>query len=283
MDGIIIVNKEKDKTSRDVVNYLNDFFEMTKIGHAGTLDPLATGVLIITLGKCTKLTDLLTGHDKEYIATMKLGLRTDTYDITGKITSQEDVNLNFDEIKQSVNHFLGEYEQEVPIYSAVKVNGKKLYEYARNNESVELPKRLVKIKEIEIIKIEEEIVTFRVLVSKGTYIRSLINDIGNYLGCGATMIELIRTKQGEYSINDSYTLKDIVTNNYKFIELNEYLKIFPSQQIDESNEKLIKNGALINKTFTDKYLVYYEGDKPIAIYQEYIKDNTKAKPFMMIN
>ncbi len=282
MDGIIIVNKEKDKTSRDVVNYLNDFFEMTKIGHAGTLDPLATGVLVVALGKCTKLIEILTGEDKEYIATMQLGLKTDTYDITGNIISKASAKFTQSEVEIAINSFQGEYEQEVPIYSAVKVNGRRLYEYARKNIPVELPKRSVNIKSIEVLTIKEEIVTFKTLVSKGTYIRSLINDIGNKLGCGATMIELERTKQGNYFLEQASTLNEIANDNYEFISLEKYLKNFPTEEINETNSKLIKNGGIIAKTFTSKYLVYCEGNKPIAIYQEYIKDKTKAKPFLMI-
>lgn len=283
MDGIIVINKEKDQTSRDVVNYLNDLFEMNKIGHCGTLDPIATGVLIIALGKCTKFTDIITTKDKEYIATMRLGIKTDTYDITGEILSQNDTSFSEKEIIESLNFFNKDYEQEVPIYSAIKVNGKRLYHYARNNESVVLPKRIVSIKEIELMKINNNDVTFKVLVSKGTYIRSLINDLGNYLGCGATMTELIRTKQGEYCLEDANTMQDINNGNYKFITLEEIIKKYPSKIIDENQKKLITNGAVIDKEFTSEYFVYYdENNKPLAIYQEYAKDENKANPFLMI-
>ncbi len=283
MDGIIIINKESGSTSRDVVNYLNDLFEMKKIGHAGTLDPLATGVLVVALGKCTKLIDILNTQDKEYVATMKLGTKTDTYDIEGTVLSQNDVSFDYNDIINAINSFKCEYEQEVPIYSAVKVHGKRLYNYARNNEKVILPKRRVNIKEIEIINIENDLVTFKVLVSKGTYIRSLINDIGNKLGCGAIMTSLTRTKQGNYRIEDALSLSELSSDLTKIIPLKDILLNYPSSKVNGDKEKLITNGAVIDKEFTTKYHVYYnEENKPLAIYQEYAKDNTKAKPFLMI-
>ena len=282
MDGIIIINKEKDQTSRDVVNYFNDFFEMTKIGHAGTLDPIATGVLIICLGKTTKLNELLSGSNKEYIATMKLGIKTDTYDITGAVINQSDIKVNNEDIKEALVHFQGEYEQEVPIYSAVKVNGRKLYEYARNNQPVVLPKRLVKIYSIEPINITGNLVTFKCMVSKGTYIRSLINDLGNYLGCYATMTELTRTKQGIYNIEDAVKISEINSDNNHLISLEEIFKMFPKEIVDGEKLKLISNGAVIDKDFNDEYIVYYDDIKPLAIYYPYPKDLTKAKPYLML-
>lgn len=280
MDGILVINKEHGKTSRDVVNYLNDFFEMRKIGHAGTLDPLATGVLIITLGKATKLSDILTGEDKEYITTMQLGIKTDTYDISGKVLAEVDVMVDKKQIIKAINSFQGEYEQEVPIYSAVKVKGKRLYEYARNNEEVILPKRLVNIKAIEVIKIEDNLVTFKTLVSKGTYIRSLINDIGNELGCFATMTELTRTKQGDFNLESAVNLKDLKVNDV--IPIKDYLQSFPSEVVTDPKLKQITNGAIIPKTFDTEFIVYLNQNKPIAIYKEYDKNPTLAKPRLML-
>lgn len=282
MDGLLVVNKPTGKTSRDVVNSLNDFFEMKKIGHAGTLDPIAEGVLIVTMGKCTKLNDLFTNHDKEYLTTMKLGLRTDTFDISGKILSEDYVNFTEEEIINAVIGFKGIYNQEVPKYSAVKVNGKKLYEYARNNENVVLPKREVNIKKIEIISIEKNNITFKCLVSKGTYIRSLINDIGNKLGCGAIMTKLIRLSQGEYTLDNSYTLEEIYNNKYKIISIEELFKKYKKEEVKSNKLKQVKNGALVDKNFTEEYILYYEKNNLIAIYKTYEKDNTKAKPLLII-
>ena len=146
MNGLIVVNKEKNYTSRDIVNILGKPLGTKKIGHTGTLDPIAEGVLVCVIGKCTKLCDVLTSEEKEYIATMQFGILTDTLDNTGNILKTNDKKVTLDEINKAINHFKGEYLQTVPIYSSVKVNGKKLYDYARNGEEVELPKRIVNIK-----------------------------------------------------------------------------------------------------------------------------------------
>ena len=165
MDGIIIVNKPKGITSRDVVNIVCKKLNTKKVGHTGTLDPIATGVLVITIGKATKLVDIITSDDKEYIAEVKLGVLTDTYDITGNIIRKEKYILDKNKLETALYSFVGSYKQEVPIYSAVKINGKKLYEYARNNEKVELPKRTVEIKEIELLETGNDYYKFQVTVS----------------------------------------------------------------------------------------------------------------------
>jgi len=216
MNGILLVNKPKDYTSRDVVNKLTKIFNTKKIGHTGTLDPIAEGVLVITIGKCTKLCDLLTSSYKEYIATIKLGIKTDTLDITGNILEQKDFKITEDQVKEVLNSFKGKSIQEVPIYSAIKVNGKKLYEYAREGKSIELPKREIDIKSIELLEYKNDEITFKTTVSKGTYIRSLINDICIKLNTVGTMSNLVRTKQGKFNIEDSYTLEQIENNNYKW-------------------------------------------------------------------
>ena len=174
MDGIILIDKEKGVTSRDVVNDLVHIFHTKKVGHTGTLDPLATGVLVCTIGKYTKLNEILTSTYKEYIAEFKLGIKTDTYDIEGAILEENSVDLTNEEIINAITSFKGRYMQEVPIYSSVKVNGKKLYDYARSNIEVLLPKREVDIKELEILSIEDKIIKIKCLVSKGTYIRILV-------------------------------------------------------------------------------------------------------------
>ena len=215
MQGAIIVNKAPNMTSRDVINILNKKFNTKSIGHTGTLDPIAEGVLVCLIGKYTKLTDILINHDKEYIASFKLGILTDTLDITGKILKEEKINLTKEENQKTILSFKGTYNQEVPIYSAVKINGKKLYEYARNNEEITLPKREVNIYDIELLNIDNECLTIKTKVSKGTYIRSLIRDIGLKLNTNATMTKLIRTKLDKFTIEESYTLEDIQNDNYK--------------------------------------------------------------------
>lgn len=280
MHGIIVVDKEKGVTSRDVVNELSHIFKTRKVGHTGTLDPLATGVLVITLGKYTKLNEILTSTYKEYIATMKLGITTDTYDIEGKVVDKKEVNLNEKEIINVINSFKGKYIQEVPIYSSVKVNGKKLYEYARKNESVILPKREVDIKEIEVLSVQNDIVKFRVLVSKGTYIRSLINDIGVKFKCGATMTDLRRTKQGIFNVENSYKLDDIKKGNFEFENALKVLNL-PIFEIDEYLYDKIKNGSILENRYNEDAILFTKNHEPVAIYKKYVKDNTKIKPWKM--
>lgn len=284
MNKIIVVNKEKDYTSRDVVNILCKKFKTKKIGHTGTLDPLATGVLVICIGKSLKIVDSIVSYDKEYMARVILGVDTDTLDTEGKILHEENTNITKEELVNVLNSFLGTSIQEVPKYSAVKVNGKKLYEYARNNIEVQLPKKEITVydikllTDIEIVNNHQEF-TFKVKVSKGTYIRSLIRDIGKKLNTCATMSNLTRTKQGKFGIEDSYTLKDIENDNYKTLDIKDVLEI-EQVIVKDSLLNKIKNGAIVDKFFTtDKALVLDENNNELGIYITYDKDNTKAKPY----
>lgn len=283
MDNIIVINKDKDYTSRDVVNVIGKIFNTKKVGHTGTLDPLATGVLIVCMNKALKVVDLITASDKEYIAKAVLGIDTDTLDITGNIINECRTNVNVDMVKSVLNSFIGKSIQEVPKYSAVKVNGKKLYEYARNGIDVELPKREIQIFDIELIS-DIDIVdghqefSFKVKVSKGTYIRSLIRDIGIKLGCFACMKELTRTKQGKFSIDKSYTLNDIKNGNYKLLNIKDVIDI---EKVVVSDDMLfkIKNGMILDKFFiSDKALILDNNGNEIGIYKTYDKDSKKVKP-----
>ena len=276
MDGIILVDKPKGITSRDVVNEISKKFHTKKVGHTGTLDPLAEGLLVVTVNNATKISSLLTSTYKEYIATMKLGVKTDTYDSEGKILEEKEVPSNLN-IEETIASFQKTYLQEVPIYSSVKVNGKKLYEYARNNIEVELPKREVDIKEIEILKIDNNIIQFRCLVSKGTYIRSLINDIGLSLGCFAIMTELVRTKVDKFSLDEAYSLEDIENNNYKLISIEETLD-YKKIVVDEELEFKIRNGVKLKNSFNikDKVLFLNKQNELLGIYE---LDNDELKVF----
>ena len=274
MDALLIVNKGKNKTSRDVVNELNHIFNTKKIGHTGTLDPLATGVLVCLIGKYTKLVNLITSYDKEYIAEIKLGIKTDTGDITGNIISTDNSNVSVDMIKEVFANFPKVYNQEVPIYSAVKINGKKLYDYARSNIPVNLPKREVHIYSLELLSYENNIITFKTKVSKGTYIRSLINDLTNYLNTVGTMNNLIRTKQGYFNITDSYTIEDIKNGNYKLLNIKDFLN-YPVIELPDTLIKKVSNGSSIPNSFNikDKVIFTYQ-NQDIAIYEvnnEYLK------------
>jgi tRNA pseudouridine55 synthase len=265
--GVIVINKNKGVTSFDIVNDISHIFGIKKVGHTGTLDPIAKGVLIVAIGKATKIVELLTSKDKEYIAGVKLGIKTDTYDITGKVIDTKEVpnNINLEEV---LNSYKKTYLQEVPIYSAVKVNGKKLYDYARNNISVELPKKEVTIKNIELLDYNNDTFTFKALVTKGCYIRSLINDIGLSLSTFATMTSLIRTKQGSISINDTYTIEDIRNNNYKLLKIEEVLD-YPIIKVDKDLEFKISNGVKLENTYniSDKVIFENSNDKLLGIYE----------------
>ena len=282
MNGLIVVNKEKGYTSRDVVNVLGKILGTKKVGHTGTLDPIAEGVLVCVIGKCTKLCDILVSDEKEYIAEAEFGYLTDTLDSTGNVLETCDKNITLDEINNALNHFLGEYEQEVPFFSAVKVNGKKLYEYARNNIEVQLPKRMINIKNIELISFENNKLTFKVLVSKGTFIRSLIRDIGEFLGTNATMTKLIRTKQSGYDLSESYSLDEIKNGKYKLIELDEIFKESKIINIDKDMyEKIIHGQEFVNH-FNEEYIVYKYNNEVVAIYEVSKKDKNKIKPLILV-
>lgn len=288
MNGILLINKEQNYTSRDVVNKVGKILGTKKIGHTGTLDPLATGVLVLCIGTATKLNEVLTSTYKEYEAEVTLGLLTDTLDITGNILKEESIKISKKDILVALNKMKGKYIQEVPIYSAVKVNGKKLYEYARNNESVELPKREVDIKKLELIgdiKYHDNKTIFNVkcLVSKGTYIRSLVNDIAKYLNTIGVMSKLNRTKQGQFDIKDCYMLQDIENSNYKLVGIKEVLKDYPKVIVSKKLEKLVCNGAIVDNVWNkDKVLFIDKNDNLIALYKLYDKDNTKLKPWKML-
>ena len=265
MDGIILINKEKGLTSRDVVNQISKKLQTKKVGHAGTLDPIATGLLVIGVGNGTKILDLLTLDQKEYIATVSIGIQTDTYDITGNILKkQENYQLDKKTLENTLNSFLGSYEQEVPKYSAVKINGKKLYEYARKQEEIELPKRLVTIYQIELLNYNDSEFTFKTLVSKGTYIRSLINDIGLKLNIPMTMKELKRTRSGKFLLENS----NLITDNYNYITIDKALDFKIIELEDEDLLKKVKNGNKINLPYDDLFLTLKNQDKVLAIYKK---------------
>lgn len=276
---IINVCKEKNMTSRDVVNIISKHLHTKKVGHTGTLDPLATGVLIVCTNHDTKLVDILTSKNKEYIATMRLGIQTDTGDITGNIIKRATYKVTKDQIIKVLNNFLGSSTQTVPIYSAVKINGKKLYEYARNGEEVTLPTREINISSIELLDYHDDLIKFKVTVSKGTYIRSLIEDIGKTLQTVATMEDLVRTKQGNYNIEDSYTLEDIKKDNYKPIPLNIVLKDYHTYNLNATEYFKVKNGSKMLLNIDDKIVTLLYNNKPIALYR---KENDIYRVYKML-
>ena len=277
MNGVIVVNKPKGITSRDVVNKLVKVFGTKSIGHIGTLDPMATGVLVCLIGKYTKLGSIMVNHDKEYVATFKLNVLSDTLDSEGKVIKTDNKIISLEDMNGAIEHFNGlTYMQEVPIYSAVKVNGKKLYDYARSNEDVILPKKEVTIYKLELVSFEDE-VKIKCKVSKGTYIRALIRDICAYLGTYGVMTDLVRTKLGDYDKSDAYSLDDISNGKYKLYRLEDIFDL-DVRYINDDNHKQIYNGNIV-KDKNSNYILYKEGDKAVAFYTRINEE--ELKPLIM--
>lgn len=266
-NGILVVNKPTGYTSRDIVNIVGKKLKTKKVGHTGTLDPLASGVLILCIGRYTKLVDLLTSLDKEYIAEIRLGIKTDTLDITGNVLEANSFCLTKKSIETCLNSFIGEYLMEVPIYSAIKVNGKKLYEYARVNEQVKLPVKTVNIYNLELLDFHDDIIKFKAHVEKGTYIRSLIRDICAKLNVCGTMNNLIRTKQGKFKLENTCDLEDINKGNIKLLKASSVLDI-PHYELSTMEYQKVKNGCPLNLDLKDKYLFLLYNNEEIAIYEK---------------
>lgn len=286
MNGILIVNKPKNYTSRDIVNIISKKLNTTKVGHTGTLDPIAEGVLVVPIGRALKISELLTSEKKEYIAKVILGYETDMLDITGKEIKRNIPNVDKDKLIEVLNSFIGKYNQEVPMYSAVKVNGRKLYEYARSNIQITPPSKIVEIYSISLLEgpiYKDNTVEFTIKceVSKGTYIRSLIRDIAYKLSTYGTMKELIRTKQGSFLLEDAFTLEDIQKDNYKLLSIKEALPNIKITKIDDKTLKQVKNGMVLDKFFEEEISLLVDKDgREIAIYKDI--GNGKVKPYKMI-
>ena len=275
MNEIILVNKPKGITSRDVVNKISKLLNTKKVGHNGTLDPLATGVLVITTNRYTKLNNILSSKEKEYIAEVKIGIETDTLDITGNIINKKEGMLDINILKEILKKYKKTYMQEVPKYSAVKVNGKKLYEYAREGIEVTLPKKEVTIKKIELISYKKDSFIFKTTVSKGTYIRSLIRDILKDMNLIGTMNNLTRTKQGIFNIENSNTLEDIEKGNYKSYKIKDILNI-PVIIADDKLKFKIQNGAKLKGNYPDEVIFIDKEGNELAIYKKE-KDELKIE------
>lgn len=286
MNGIIVINKPKNYTSRDIVNIVAKKLNTPKVGHTGTLDPLATGVLVIPVGRALKISELLSSETKEYRAKAILGYETDMLDVTGTIQKQNKPTCTKEEIEAALNSFLGTTMQEVPAYSAVKINGKKLYEYARNGIKVPLPTHEIKVYSIKLtdnpVYLRDTIeFTFECTVSKGTYIRGLIRDIGYKLNTYGTMKELTRTRQGSFTLEMASSIEDIAKDNYHLLTIREALPNLKVTKIDDKLLKKIKNGMIVDSFFqTNLSLLVDKEGREIAIYQN-TKDG-KAKPYKMI-
>ena len=256
MDGIILINKEKNYTSNDVVQIVKKIFKQ-KVGHTGTLDPMATGVLPLLVGKGTLCSKYLINHDKIYTATLKLGIKTNTGDITGNVIEKKDFSekINIENINKILQTFVGEIEQTPPMYSAIRVNGKKLYEYARSGQNVNIEPRKIKIYRMDLISFDNDLITFKVGCSKGTYIRTLCEDIATKLGTVGTMSDLNRERVGDFCIQDSITIDELKEN----FENEDFLKKYfiDIEAIFKNNKKIVLSPrsfiSFINgvKLFTD--------------------------------
>ena len=249
-NGVLNIDKPQGITSHDVVDVIRKIFPTVKVGHTGTLDPLATGVLPICIGKATKLSDVLTSETKKYKVKMLLGVETDTYDVTGKIVFASVVKEDEIYIKERIKRFIGKQEQVPPIYSAIRIDGRHAYSYAREGKKLELPPREIEIFNIEDIKVElpKREVEFVVTCTKGTYIRSLVNDIGKKIGCGAIMIELTRLQTGNFKIEDSIKLYDFLKLDYeymldKIISIDKYFEDKKRVNLDKEMYKEFLNGV----------------------------------------
>ena len=292
--GIINVYKEKGFTSFDVVAKLRGILRTKKIGHTGTLDPDAEGVLPVCIGRATKVCDILTDKDKVYEAVMLLGVETDTQDTSGEVLKELPVEVSEEDVKEAILSFVGEYAQVPPMYSALKVNGKKLYELAREGKTVERKARNVQIFSIEILEIDLPRVRMSVHCSKGTYIRTLCHDVGQKLGCGGCMDKLLRTKVGVFELADTLKLAEIdalareglVEDRIISVDelFEDYTKVWMKQEFDV----VVHNGNRVKKRMfeeklssnTERLRVYDSKGEFIGIY-EYSEERSDFKPVKM--
>lgn len=266
-NGILIVDKPKDFTSHDVIGKMRGILKMRQIGHAGTLDPMATGVLIVLLGKATRVSDYLMAEQKEYIAKMVLGKTTDTQDITGNVLTERKVGVTEEQFADAVKSFVGDIEQIPPMYSAIQIGGKRLYDLARKGIEVERKSRHINIAGIDIIGHDGDEYEIKVSCSKGTYIRTLCHDIGEKLGCGAVMSELRRIKSGSFTLADSCTLDDIQNGDIDkyLIPTDRAFDSFKKVTLNDAGFKRALNGAYLDKTHISEGMLPQEGEE-VAVY-----------------
>lgn len=264
MDGIIIVDKPKGYTSHDVVNVVKKTLNTSKVGHTGTLDPNATGVLPVLVGKATKISKYLIEHDKTYIAELALGEKSSTGDIEGEIIERKEVpNVTEEQIKEVLQKFLGKQMQTPPIYSSIKINGKKAYEYARSGQTIEIPAREIEIMEISLLNFEDNIITFKVSCSKGTYIRVLCEDIATKLGTVGLMQNLRRTRVDKFDIKDACALGNL--DKTKIISIEECFKDIPKINLDDKKTMFFLNGVKLKENLADGIYSIYNNSQYLGL------------------
>lgn len=266
MDGILLINKPAGYTSHDIVGIVRKKLHTKKVGHCGTLDPDATGVLVVCVNKATKAIQFLMSDSKFYRATLSLGKSTDTYDASGKVLEEKEVGaLSKDQVVDVLDSFLGKSKQKPPIYSAIKVNGKKLYEYARNGEEVDIKERDIEIMMIKMISFSNNEIVFDVKCSKGTYIRSLCVDIARKLGYPGHMFHLERRQAGRFSIDDCITLEQLEKGDYTLHSIEEALDDYPKLILEDPT--IVYHGKQIKSDLTGKVAIYDNQNKLLAIYE----------------
>ena len=279
MDGIILINKPTGLTSYDVIRNLKKQLNMSKIGHAGTLDPMASGLLVVLVGKATKLSDYLLNQTKEYEGEITFGFLYDTLDITGNLLDLKKPNLTQNKLVEAFKYFNGlKYQQMPPKYSALKIKGKKAYQLARENQEVVLMPREVEIKELKLLTpLKANKINFSALASKGTYIRSLVNDIGNYLNEFATLSKLNRISSGDFNLKEASTL-----TNYKLISLEEYFKDKKVVVANPYLVKLVKNGITLDERQEKEAFDFIVKDENQNLIAYYVKKNqNEYKPVII--
>lgn len=283
MNGILIINKPKGYTSHDVINVLRKELNTKKIGHTGTLDPNATGVLPVLIGQATKISKYLIEHNKTYIAELKLGEKSSTGDIEGEIIEKKEIlDLTIEQVGAVLKSFLGKQLQTPPIYSSIKINGKKAYEYARKGETVEIPAREIEIMSISLIRFEGNIITFEVKCSKGTYIRVLCEDIAEKLGTVGLMSNLTRTEVNDFNIKNAYTLEDIKNKqDISLISIEEVFKTKPSINLDDRKRDLFLNGVQL--TFNEQDDVYRIYNNNMFLGLGIVKNNLLKRDIIIID
>lgn len=282
MDGVIVINKPTGQTSHNLVGFTRRLLNIKKVGHTGTLDPDASGVLPVCIGKGTKAADMLTASDKAYRAQFILGMTTDTLDASGEVLTEQPVLVSKEQIEKTINEFIGEIEQIPPMFSAIKKDGKKLYELARQGVTIEREKRKVTIFDIKILEIDMEnfAVTIDVSCSKGTYIRTLCEDIGMALGCGAYMNTLVRTKSADFALSESYTPEELLemkkngTIDKAIIPVDKLFSQYEAIVLDNFLSAKAKNGVPVRKKGLAEGKLYriYDSNKEFLCISEY-KDN----------
>ena len=265
MNGFLLVNKEKGYSSNEIVQKIKKKFSLNKVGHLGTLDPDAEGLLIIAINRATKFSNYFLNSDKSYYVEIKLGKSTTTDDVSGEIIEEFEVKCSEDEVKKEINNFLGKSFQKPPFFSALKYKGKPLYKYARKGEFINKEPREIEIKEIKNISYKDKICSFQLLCSKGTYIRSIARDLGENLGCGGYMLYLKRLSQHKFNVLDAHIIDELSLEN--IIKIDDFFKDYEKLSLSEENLKIFLNGGkvFLNKNISKDLRIYTEDNDFIGL------------------